>query len=113
MVAGSSRGDEARQGAGAAQRAGRSRVGNRTPERALRDRSGGGGVIDLATLPFVLFKDRYRLPDTSAVYFVVNESQILYIGKARSLLRRWRTHHRAMQMRGGYYIYWQEAPLEQ
>lgn len=69
-------------------------------------------MIELALMPFILFKDRGRLPDVSAVYFVVNESKILYIGKARSLLRRWRTHHRAMQMRGIYRIYWIVAPLE-
>jgi hypothetical protein len=70
-------------------------------------------VIDLSLTPFVLFKDRYQLPNVAGVYFVVHESRILYVGKARSLLRRWKTHHRAMQMRGAYRIYWQEAPLDQ
>jgi hypothetical protein len=51
--------------------------------------------INPLQLPSVLLKERKTLPTCAAVYFAIDErDRILYIGKARNLLTRWRNHHR-------------------
>lgn len=50
-------------------------------------------------LPSVPFKDRHLLPDVAGIYFVYSEKKLLYIGKAVSLVRRWKHHHRLEELR--------------
>jgi len=51
-------------------------------------------------LPSVPFDEVESLPDRSGVYFAIStEGEILYIGRAKSLLLRWRAHHRAGQLK--------------
>ncbi len=61
---------------------------------------------------------RHHLPDQSGIYFVSDQqNQILYIGKAKSLHRRWggRSHHRYKQLArkelDKIHLYYIEAPL--
>lgn len=58
-------------------------------------------------IPFVIFKNRSRLPHISAIYFVLDSRDVVvYVGKARDLYRRWQQHHRAPQMRHDHRIFW-------
>ncbi|MEI2582370.1 GIY-YIG nuclease family protein [Scytonema sp. PRP1] len=51
-------------------------------------------TIDPLTLPSLPLGERKQLPRCSAVYFVLAENRILYIGKTVNLLQRWAAHHR-------------------
>lgn len=46
------------------------------------------------SLPSVPLSKRSLLPDLPGCYFVLAGRKILYIGKANSLLERWKNHHR-------------------
>lgn len=50
--------------------------------------------IDLSTLPSVAFTSKKTLPQCCGIYFVLNEDEILYIGKTVNLLQRWKSHHK-------------------
>lgn len=50
--------------------------------------------VDLASLPSVGLKLLNELPDQPGIYFVVADSEVLYIGKAKSIRARWYTHNR-------------------
>ncbi|BDA71713.1 hypothetical protein CAL7716_058790 [Calothrix sp. PCC 7716] len=50
--------------------------------------------IQIKDLPSVSIKLKKQLPIISAIYFVLSESEILYIGKSLNLNNRWKTHHR-------------------
>src|SRR5882762_1367666 len=56
--------------------------------------------VDFNILPSVAFTGRDRLPDEAAIYFVLSDDNVLYIGAATSLVRRWRgkNHHRSSQV---------------
>jgi len=51
-------------------------------------------------LPSALWREKSKLPLVSAVYFVLDGVNILYIGKAEHLKRRWQSnnHHRNAAM---------------
>jgi toxin ParE1/3/4 len=54
--------------------------------------------IDLFSLPSLPLSERDLLPDSGAVYFVIDaENRLLYIGKAIHLRQRWKSHHRSSQ----------------
>jgi GIY-YIG catalytic domain len=51
--------------------------------------------LDIMALPSVALADYRQLPDTTALYFIVNAiGKLLYIGQSIELKTRWRTHHR-------------------
>lgn len=55
--------------------------------------------IQIHSLPSLPIPDRYHLPKIGAVYFVLSESDsIEYIGKAKNLFKRWRTHECCMNL---------------
>lgn len=66
---------------------------------------------DPLTLPSLPLEHRAALPDVPAVYFAIGcDGVVLYVGKARRLLVRWRgtTHHRYTQLSkvGGVRLAW-------
>ncbi len=63
-------------------------------------------------LPSLLLESRHELPDTSALYFVLDEDdEILYIGRTISLVKRWRGHHlfAEFEQLGNVRIAWMEC----
>lgn len=71
-------------------------------------------------LPSTSIADLALLPDCAAIYFVIQGSTIIYIGKAVRLATRWKRHHRLEQVRSEYpgsCVAWLELtrrdPLEQ
>ncbi len=50
--------------------------------------------VDPFSLPSVLLQNKLLLPRRGGVYFVLERSTILYIGKAQNLRGRWSKHHR-------------------
>lgn len=54
--------------------------------------------FDTATTPNVSFEDRKQLPKTAGIYIVVQNSTILYVGRATNLRHRWTKHHRAADL---------------
>jgi excinuclease UvrABC nuclease subunit len=50
--------------------------------------------INPFTLPSIGIEQRTKLPDLSAVYFVIFGDEIIYIGKSVNLYQRWLAHHR-------------------
>lgn len=68
--------------------------------------------IQIASLPMLPLAERANLPDCHAVYFAIAANgKVLYIGRAFSLLRRWRRHHREYQLEqlGNVRIAWLTA----
>lgn len=57
-------------------------------------------MLDLLTLPSVALPPRLTLPDSPGIYFALgSDNEILYIGRARSLARRWQgSHHRRAEL---------------
>ncbi|BAZ19049.1 XRE family transcriptional regulator (plasmid) [Calothrix sp. NIES-4071] len=49
--------------------------------------------INPSNLPVIPISERRNLPDCPAIYFVMQGNIILYIGRTKSLCRRWLTHH--------------------
>jgi excinuclease UvrABC nuclease subunit len=65
--------------------------------------------IDPLKLPKILLSQRKNLPTVCAIYFVLHENEIVYIGKANSLKHRWESHHRLKEfkkMSGDIHIAW-------
>jgi hypothetical protein len=57
--------------------------------------------IKLNALPRLLLSERQRLPHISGIYFSVYEGRVLYVGKAKSLMKRWAgRHHRLDEFKG-------------
>jgi Arc-like DNA binding dprotein len=52
-------------------------------------------TVDVSLLPSVAFRDRGKLSNQSALYFVVdaNTQSVIYVGQTISLMRRWMDHH--------------------
>jgi hypothetical protein len=55
-------------------------------------------TIDIFALPSVPLSDRGQLPKCSAVYFILDGANVLYIGKSVNLSQRWLAHHRLKQV---------------
>lgn len=54
---------------------------------------------NLLQLPYVIFSDLDSLPNCSGIYFAYDSKNIVhYIGKAKDLQKRWKTHHRKSQL---------------
>ena len=49
-------------------------------------------------LPNIKLKQKYNLPECSAIYFAIARDQVLYVGLARNLKNRWQNHHRFPQL---------------
>ena len=63
------------------------------------------------SLPFLNLDERDQLPGLRACYFVLQDNQILYIGRANNLRKRWISHHilRNYILPGSTKIAWYEA----
>lgn len=73
--------------------------------------------IDLRALPSLSLDERQQLPDCAAIYFAIARSQVLYVGKATNLKRRWCSHHRLPQLetihkRCQVKLYWLACDIE-
>ena len=56
-------------------------------------------AVNPHTLPSVAFEEIRQLPDLPGLYFVLSDTkELLYVGRAGSLKKRWRQHHRAVQL---------------
>ena len=64
----------------------------RSCQRRLREARRLAESIQIESLPSVAYTERARLPATSAVYFALRESVIIYIGESSNLRRRWKSH---------------------
>lgn len=65
--------------------------------------------LNLADLPSVPLSERGTLPNHPAIYFAMSQSgDVLYIGRAVSLCKRWSSHQRLLQLEemGGVRIAW-------
>jgi hypothetical protein len=52
-------------------------------------------ILEPFQLPSVPLAERKHLPDCAAIYFVIDaNNRVLYVGKAKKLLVRWKNHHR-------------------
>lgn len=50
-------------------------------------------------LPSVPLNERKQLPNCAAIYFAIDANdRILYVGKAKNLVARWRNHHRIYKL---------------
>ncbi|WP_375494649.1 GIY-YIG nuclease family protein [uncultured Nostoc sp.] len=56
--------------------------------------------INPLELPFVSFQERKILPASPGIYFAISSNdEILYIGRSNNLRNRWKSHHRAVQLK--------------
>lgn len=55
-------------------------------------------ISEVLSFPCVDLKRKEMLPENSGIYFVVQENNILYIGKATNIKKRWMGHHRYSQL---------------
>lgn len=68
--------------------------------------------VDPLALPSLSLAEHSRLPSCPAIYFVLQENRILYIGQTVNLTQRWATHNRLKQfanMVGDVRIAWLEC----
>lgn len=58
--------------------------------------------INPLSLPSLPLADKKQLPNCAAIYFVLENSEVIYIGQASSLVLRWLNHHKfkALKARG-------------
>lgn len=56
--------------------------------------------IDPLTLPSLPLSERSQLPNCPAIYFVMQNESVLYIGKTVNLAQRWAAHHKWNQLAG-------------
>ena len=49
-------------------------------------------------LPFLPFEQKRNLPNCAAIYFVLQEKKILYIGRSTNLMQRWSGHHKLKEI---------------
>lgn len=55
--------------------------------------------LDPLQLPSVSLADRKQLPTCAAIYFAIDASnRVLYVGKAKNLVARWKNHHRLYKL---------------
>lgn len=71
-------------------------------------------IARLTLLPYLPSRKRADLPSITGLYFVVQHGGVvLYIGKTRNLLQRWRNHHRAAQLiAADTWIVWYAMPSQ-
>jgi len=64
-----------------------------------------------SALPSVPLDERSALPDTAAIYFVIEGDTVLYVGQSINLHQRWLAHHRLTQLNeyGGCRIAWMQV----
>ena len=55
-------------------------------------------AVNPLTLPSLPLLQRRSLPDSPALYFVLDNDQVLYVGRATSLLKRWINHYRSTDL---------------
>lgn len=72
--------------------------------------------IKLDVLPRLPLSDRLKLPNISGIYFIVYKDRVLYVGKAKSLARRWTGRHHRLEEFKGYeveirWLAWPESEL--
>jgi len=52
-------------------------------------------MLNPLQLPSIPLSERKQLPECAAIYFAIDaNNRVLYIGKAKNLVARWRNHHR-------------------
>lgn len=71
--------------------------------------------INPSLLPSVPLEGRNYLPEVSGIYFVISQTgEILYIGKAVSIQRRWNKHHKFEEIKpyNGARIAWFAYPAQ-
>jgi predicted GIY-YIG superfamily endonuclease len=67
------------------------------------------------TFSSVILNQVDKLPEVSAIYYVVVNERVLYVGQAADLKSRWQHHHRALQLTAftyadiPVYVYWREC----
>lgn len=69
-------------------------------------------LVDVMSLPSVLIPKKMRLPNISAVYFVIDSGGIVhYVGRALTLKQRWANHHRISDIEAidGARLAWMEV----
>lgn len=54
--------------------------------------------LDIAALPSLPLSDRASLPKVSAVYFVLEERVVIYVGSTENLSKRWKAHNKLKQL---------------
>jgi hypothetical protein len=72
-------------------------------------------IINPKELPSVPVNSRSALPTSSGIYFVATTTgNILYVGKAKNIAKRWIGHHRLPEIikRHDVMIHYLEAPVE-
>lgn len=80
----------------------------------LQESEVGQGEIVLDALPSLPLSRRSDLPRCSAVYFVRDGSgQVLYVGSASNLKRRWINHGQVRYITEQCVIAWAELPHDQ
>lgn len=82
----------------------------------MKDKNGICSMDKIVGLPSVGIGDKHLLPACPGIYFVVNGEQVVYVGKAKSILSRWKNHHRERQIDGEYpnaRIYWERLDSDQ
>ena len=68
--------------------------------------------INPLTLPSLPLSERKHLPSCPAIYFVMQDDRVLYIGQTTNLAQRWATHNRLKQfakMVGDIRVAWLEC----
>lgn len=55
--------------------------------------------IDPFKLPTISLSQRKHLPLACAVYFVLHDNKVVYVGKATVLRQRWDSHHRIQEFK--------------
>lgn len=56
-------------------------------------------LIDPFKLPTISLSQRKHLPLVCAVYFVLHDNKVVYVGKATVLRQRWDSHHRIKEFK--------------
>lgn len=52
-------------------------------------------TLSIQDLPFVMFSDRKKLPNSPCVYLVLDKlGQVLYVGRSINASQRWESHHK-------------------
>jgi hypothetical protein len=75
-------------------------------------------LTDYTALPSLSLLARKTLPEYSAIYFAIAHEQVLYVGLATNLRKRWQNHHRLPQLeainkRSEVRLFWLACPPEQ
>jgi hypothetical protein len=56
-------------------------------------------ILDPFQLPSLPLAERKKLPDCAAIYFAIDaNNRVLYVGKAKKLVARWKNHHRLYKL---------------